>query len=73
MGMPSRFSRLEWSHAVSVCALFPVFTLPLMSVFSCSVEELGKLMHDKDTYKKFLESLDEVRRLDKVLPQSSHT
>ncbi|CAM6020093.1 unnamed protein product [Sphagnum balticum] len=31
-----------------------------------SVEELGKLMHDTDTYKKFLESLDEVRRLDKL-------
>jgi hypothetical protein len=29
-------------------------------------------MHDTETYKKFLESLDEVRRLDKVLPQLSH-
>ncbi len=53
--------------------MFAVFTLPLMSVFSCSIEELGKLMHDTDTYKKFLESLDEVRHLDKVLPQLSHT
>jgi hypothetical protein len=44
-----------------------------MSAFSCSIEELGKLMHDTDTYKKFLESLDEVRHLDKVLPQLSHT
>jgi len=31
-----------------------------------SIEELGKLMHDTDTYKKFLESLDEVRHLDKL-------
>jgi hypothetical protein len=29
-------------------------------------------MHDTETYKKFLESLDEVRRLDKVLLQLSH-
>jgi hypothetical protein len=29
-------------------------------------------MHDTEAYKKFLESLDEVRRLDKVLPQCSH-
>jgi hypothetical protein len=70
--MPSRFSRLEWSDAVSLWALFAVLTLFLTSVFWCSVEELGKLMHDTETYKKFLESLDEVRRLDKVLLQLSH-
>ncbi|CAK9219145.1 unnamed protein product [Sphagnum troendelagicum] len=37
-----------------------------------SVEELGKLMHDTETYKKFLESLDEVRRLDKLRNQLSN-
>jgi ESCRT-I complex subunit VPS37 len=37
-----------------------------------SVEELRKLMHDTEAYKKFLESLDEVRRLDKLRNELSN-